>query len=348
MQSLDRAVQILNIFEDDSRCLRLNEIVQRTGLSKTTAHRLCSGLVKGNLLARVGDSKYKLAIRPLGKKRYRIGYGIQNASEKFSQQVTASIERSAAVADIELLTLDNQDSGKRSLENADIFLRERVDLVIESQIEIAYATRIAERMKSAHIPTIALEIPQPNAVFFGANNVEAGLMAGRYLAQWAQTHWNGEMEQVLLLDLPKAGQIPNARIQGSLLGMLERVVWIAPGQIKTLHTIGTLESAHSVVRRHLAHTSAKRILIAAINDPTGLGALQAFRDNGCEERCAIVCHNSGEESTREILNPKSALVGAVTYLPERYGDSVIPLALRMLSGQFVPRLNFTDHELLSP
>lgn len=347
MTSLNRAIKILKAFEDDMRCLRLGEIVERTHLSKTTAHRLCAGLVEGGMLSRVGD-KYKIAIRPLARKRFRIGYGIQDASETFSKLVTASIERCAAAADVELLVLDNEDSGKRALENTETFIQEHVDLVIESQTEVALAGRIAEKLRQASIPTIALEIPQPGAVFFGANNVEAGLLAGRYLSQWCDARWGGMMDQILLLDLPKAGSIPNARIQASLLGILERAAWVSTDEIKTLHTVGVFESAHAAVRRYLSRTRAKRILVISINDATGLGALQAFREAGREQHGAIVCHNGSDQTLTELCNPESRLVGAVGYFPEKYGDNVIPLAMRMLRGHHVPRLNFVKHEIISP
>lgn len=348
MRSLERAFHILDAFHGDAKCLRLSEIVQATGLSKATAHRLCTALVENKMLVRMDEARYKLAVRFIDQRPLRIGFGIQDSSIEFSQLVQKSIERCAAAANIELVTLDNQDSGARALENAETFIRERVDLLIESQTNVALAERIAARMRSASIPIIALEIPLPGAVFFGANNVEAGMLAGRHLAHWAQTHWNGEMDEILLLDLPKAGHIPNARIQGSLLGILERVAWVSFSQVKTLHTVGTYESAHSAVRKHLSRTRSRRILIAAINDESGLGALRAFRDAEREHHCAIVTHNAGNSVLEELHNRKSRLIGSVAYFPERYGDSIIPLAEKMLQGQPVSRLNFVRHEIIKP
>ena len=86
MKSLIRACQILKVFKDQSECLRLADVVARTGLHKTTALRMLSTLVACELLARVDETKYKLAIRPLGKHRYRFGYGMQSAEFGFSRE----------------------------------------------------------------------------------------------------------------------------------------------------------------------------------------------------------------------------------------------------------------------
>ena len=347
MKSLMRACGILKVFGDQSECLRLADVVARTGLHKTTALRMLSTLVACELLIRVGDTKYKLGIRPLGKRRYRFGYGMQSAEFGFSRAVTESLQRSAAAADIELLVLDNEDNPSVALRNASTFVREGVDLVIESQTDTRIAAQICARIRAASIPIIALEIPHPQAIFYGANNSQAGLIAGRYLARWAELHWQGNVDELLLLELPKAGQVPNARILGSMLGVIERLVWVSERQIKILRTSGHYENTVALTRNHLRRSRSERILVAAINDPCALGALEAFRNAGREEQCAIVGHNASPEAHAELAKKESRLVGSVGYFPERYGEGVIPLALDLLAGRPVPPATFVRHEMIT-
>jgi ribose transport system substrate-binding protein len=322
-------------------------VVARTGLNKTTALRFLSTLVSCELLVRVDNTKYKLGVRRLGKKRFRFGYGMQSAEFGFSRAVTESLQRSAEAADIDLLVLDNADNPKTALRNADVFARERVDLVIESQTDTRIAAQICARFKTAAIPVIALEIPLPQTVFYGANNSQAGLVAGRYLARWSEAHWQGQVDELLLLELPKAGQVPNARILGSMLGVIERLVWLPERQIKILRTSGHYENTVSLTRNHLRRSRSQRILVAAINDPCALGALQAFRDAGREEHCAIVGQNASPDAHAELAQKDSRLIGSVGYFPERYGEGVIPLALDMLAGRSVPPATFIRHEMVT-
>jgi ribose transport system substrate-binding protein len=78
-----------------------------------------------------------------------------------------------------------------------------------------------------------------------------------------------------------------------------------------------------------------------------MGALQAFRDAGREEHCAIVGHNASPEAHAELSEKSSRLVGSVGYFPERYGEGVIPLAVDLLRGRSVPRATFVRHEMIT-
>jgi len=347
MKSLLRACDVLKAFGDESEGLRLADVTNRTGLHKTTVLRMLNTLVAGGLLARVSGNKYKLAIRPLGRKRFRFGYGMQSIEFGFSRAVTEGLQRSAAAADINLLVLDNQDNPKTALHNAEVFIQERMDLVIESQTDTRIATQISSRFKAASIPVISLEIPHPETVFYGANNSQAGLIAGRHLARYAESQWQGAVDELLLLELPKAGQIPNARILGSMLGVFERLIWLSEGRVKVLRTSGHYENTLALTRRYLQRTKATKILVAAINDPCALGALQAFRDLDREEHCAIVGHNASREAHIELANRNSHFIGSVGYFPERYGEGIIPLALKLLAGLPVPKATFVKHEMIT-
>jgi len=57
MKSLVRACQVLKVFQDESECLRLSDVVTRSGLHKTTALRMLTSLVACELLVRVGGTK---------------------------------------------------------------------------------------------------------------------------------------------------------------------------------------------------------------------------------------------------------------------------------------------------
>ena len=345
--SLVKACDLLKAFRDTDECLPLSELTKRTGLNKSTACRLMSTLVESGLAARSGTAGYRLLLQMGRGTRRRIGYALQSTEFAFSRSVARSLEKAAQAAHIDLVLLDNGDSPKAALRNAEIFIRDRVDLVIESQTDARIATTLSGRFRSAGIPVIAVEIPLPQAVYYGANNSRAGLIAGRHLARWASLHWSGVFDELLLLELPKAGQVPNARLLGSLLGVIEQFVSVATRQVRVLRTNGHCDGAHERVRSYLRKTKAKRILISAINDPCALGALMAFREAGREDECAIVGQNASDEVHDELRNHHSRLIASVGYFPERYGEAIIPLALDILSGHRVPAASFVKHSLIT-
>jgi len=107
----------------------------------------------------------------------RFGFGSQSADMPFSVAVTESLKAAAASAGVDLLILDNRYDGQTALKNADQFVRERVDLVVEFQIDQHIAPVIADKISDAGIPMIAVDIPHPHATFFGVNNYRVGFEA---------------------------------------------------------------------------------------------------------------------------------------------------------------------------
>src|ERR1700750_271951 len=89
-----RACDVLKAFRHESETLGLAELVDRTGLSKTTVFRLLQSLVRGELVERVGKGIYTSRIRPLTNRTFRLGFAAQTDSE-FCREVTVGLERAA-------------------------------------------------------------------------------------------------------------------------------------------------------------------------------------------------------------------------------------------------------------
>jgi len=63
-------------------------------------------------------------------------------------------------------------------------------------------------------------------------SVLAGLIGGRYLGRWAKKNWSGEVDEILLIELLRAGSLPKARIRGIVAGLGE--VMRIPESCRTL------------------------------------------------------------------------------------------------------------------
>jgi ribose transport system substrate-binding protein len=101
------------------------------------------------------------------------------------------------------------------------------------------------------------------------------------------------------------------------------------------------------MRKHLRKSKAAKVLIGAMNDPSCLGALQAFEEAGRAEQCLAVGQNASIEARREMRRATSRLVGSVSYFPEQYGDAVISLAVDKLQGKDVPPASFVKHSMIT-
>jgi ribose transport system substrate-binding protein len=347
-ESVLRACDILEAFRSEAELLRLAEIAARTGLSRPTALRLLYTLEQRGLVQRASRHEYRIAIRPLHKRAFRLGFGAHSSEFAFSRAVRDSLVAAAKQENVELLVLDNRYSAKASLGNVETFIRERMDLVIEFQAdEHQAAPVIAARLMEAGIPLIAVEVPHPGATYYGANNYQAGLLGGRCLGRWAKQHWGGEVDELLLLDLPMSGPIPAARLTGTIAGLREVLPGLPEHCIVRLDGKGRFGASLEVARRHLRRYRAQRVLLSGINDPSVIGALRAFEETGRAACCAAVGQNASSEARSELRRPGSRLIASVGYFPESYGSGIIALALDLLKKAPAPPAVFTRHELIT-
>jgi ribose transport system substrate-binding protein len=349
VESVLRACELVRSFRSEGELLRLRDMVERTGLPKSTTHRILRTLQKGGLIEAAGADQYRCLVRSIERHRkLRIGFGAQTTSSTFSHTVSESVRRAATTHGVDLIEVNNRYSSKTALRNADVLIRERVDVAIEFQTFENVAPVIAARFLSAGIPVIAVEIPHPGAVYFGANNYEAGLIGGRALGKWAKENWTGVVDEIILIEERIAGPLPQSRLTGAMTGLREVLPDISRAGVVHFDGKGAYAPAFDLVRKHLHKQARKRTLVAAINDPSALGALRAFEESGCASYCAVMGQNAIAEAREELRRAGSRLIGSVAYFPERYGNDLIPLALAMAAGKQPPPAVFTKHKLITP
>jgi ribose transport system substrate-binding protein len=209
-------------------------------------------------------------------------------------------------------------------------------------------TTLAVKFQNAGIPLIAIDIPHPGAVYFGADNYAAGLMAGRCLGHCVKKEWQDTADAILLLEISQAGSLIRMRSDGMLAGIREVVPASNKWSVLRVDAKGEFKAALDCVRKHLRTCNAKRILVGAANDPIALGALRAFQEAGRSSQCAVVGQNAEPEARAELRQPGTRLIGSVAYFPERYGDMIVRLATDILVGKNVPPAEFTAHQLITP
>ena len=348
VKSVEHASRLLSAFRTSGEALPLREISLRSGLPKSMAFRLLYTLERCGMVEKVGENLYRSCLRPFKQKLYRLGYAAQGTDYQFSKEVSTGLQRAAQTEGIELICVDNRYNAKMAQRNADVLVRGKVDLVIEFQTDEHVAAIVASKYREANIPLIAIEVPHPGATYFGANNYEAGLIGGRYLGKWAKQHWQGRVDEIILMALARAGSLPKMRLTGMLVGLKEIIPSLEDTKVTFLEGDGIFSQSLEVVRRHLRTNPSRRLLVGAINDPSAIGALRAFQEAGRAESCAIMGQNASPEGRAELRRPGTRLVGSVAYFPEKYGPAILGVALDILHHRPVPPAVFAKHELVTP
>jgi ribose transport system substrate-binding protein len=342
---LSKALDVLELMQKDNTPRTLEEIYQRTNISKTTVYRILKTLVHRGYLAHSENGLYRLVSRP---KKVRFGFGGESSEMPFSEGVRESLQGAANSAGVDLLVLDNHYDAQTAVRNAEEFVQQQVDLVIEFQIDQRIAPAIADKISAAGIPLIAVDIPHPHATFFGVDNYRVGFEAGQYLAHFAKSRWGGEVSRVLGLGIEEAGPLVQSRITGAFAGVRSRLPGIKQDAYILMDGEGLRQKSCRQVQDFLRrHWKERGLLIAAATDTSGLGALQAVREMKREKDVAIVGQDCISEALEEMKTPGTPYIASVSHEAGSYGPRLIQLGLGILNGQTVPPYNYIAHKLVT-
>jgi len=114
-----------------------------------------------------------------------------------------------------------------------------------------------------------------------------------------------------------------------------------------LDSRGEFVRSFELTRRHLQMVPKRRTLITGINDYAVLGALRAFEEAGRSPMCLAVSHGGGPEARRELRLANTRLIATVAFFPEKYGESLLLLALDVLNKRATPPAVYMPVQLLT-
>jgi ribose transport system substrate-binding protein len=341
---LSKAIDILELLESENRPLALEEIFQRSQISKTSIYRILKTFAHRGYVAQNSSGSYRLMARP---RKIRFGFAGESAEMPFSEAVTSSLKAAASASGVDLILRDNRYEADTALRNAKEFVAEGVDLVIEFQIEERIAPLIAHTISRAGIPLIAVDIPHPSAVYFGVDNFQVGYEAGEILARHALNQWKGQADWVLGLDLAEAGTFVQSRISGAFEGVRSVLPQIPQNAYVRLDGRGLRQTSAQVVSDFMQRRGrTDRVLIAAATDTSALGALQTVKRLKREKLTAIVGQDCIPEVVEELRQKGTSLIASISHEAHTYGPRLIQLGITLLRGNTVQPYNYVQHRVM--
>ncbi len=299
----------------------------------------------------VGNNTHTIASPTSSSKnqRYKIGFG--NLSQKivFSQQVQKSLEDAVKRVDnVELLYRDNDLDRETALDNADWFVAQQVDLVIEYHVDAKAGNVIMDKLTQANIPTIAVDIPFPGATFYGANNYRAGYIAGEGLGNWITQNWHGHLDILLKLETSRVGPVVDARLQGQQEGLEAVIGSLSVEQIITIDSHIIADEVESMINDLLPSLNHQtKIGIIGLNDDIALGALAAFEKADFLDRVVAVGQGVDLNAIEALHQPNYPFIGSTRYAPENYGEQLLDLAIKILKDEPVPPAVYREHVFIT-
>jgi len=104
---------------------------------------------------------------PRNGTNYIFGYTMWGGNSPFSQFNKLGLEKLGALAGIDILTADNEWDPNRNVANAESFAIRNVDFVINSLLDVQFASAVRAPLDERNIPLVALDIPVPGSLWIG-------------------------------------------------------------------------------------------------------------------------------------------------------------------------------------
>jgi len=263
--------------------------------------------------------------------------------------VRQSFILAARTLPVDLVFYDNHGDNARAIANADEAIARKVDLYIQYHHGPANAT-VAQKLKAAGIPVIAINEAVPGAPLYSLDNAMAGRIAGDALAQFAARAWAGQQTIAVVVGRVSTN---TERVQGVAEALRKRMPAV---RVSMLDTQGNPAQVASLLGPLLTAQPPHKMLIAATDDATALAAKSAVDAAGRARDVAIVGQgvdrsiHGGANDHKELdpANRASIVLGSVAFYLDRMGYQVLPLAMRLLRGETLAARTVTPHKLITP
>ena len=275
----------------------------------------------------------------------KLGYISLGESVPFVKLVSDSIREQAEASGAKLVFCDSQIDGAKGLDCARNFKTQKVDAIINFQVDEKSAPRICAA--GPDVPVVAVDINQKpcQVSFMGANNERAGQIAGDGMGRYFKANQDCKYDAVVTMESPAAGIVNEQRIGGALKG-LEAACGPVTNR-KKVDGKGTIEGGQEKFRDVLTSLpGAKKIIVMSLNDDMALGALAAAKSQGRAEDLFLSGQGADPTSHCEIKN-NPQWIGDTAYFPERYGEILVPNAIKAAKGETIPPQLFVPHTFVN-
>ncbi|MCB0047632.1 MAG: substrate-binding domain-containing protein [Caldilineaceae bacterium] len=280
---------------------------------------------------------------------FKIGFANLSEDRPYAVTVRRSLEEAAQQnGHVDLILGNNQYSNEAAFEVADRLIAEGVDLAIEYHFDVEIAALLLDKLKEADIPVIAVDTPVVGATYFGVDNYRAGWDGGMALGNWIQRHWQGRVDNVIILEHTAGGPLSATRVTGQMEGLCAVIGEQDADKIIRIDDVGAAE----IIEAHITEVlqslpKVRRIAVISLSDSTAESIIRAARALGREEHLICVAQGAGTRFIRdELARPNSRIAAATLFRPEEYGKGLIALAERILHGEQVPPAEYIRHVIV--
>ncbi len=281
------------------------------------------------------------SIRVAKGEKWRIGLLINRNRNQFIKTVHDGIIQAALETPaLSVEVMECEDSYESVAENLDKLISDNIDIVVDYSLCTESLYYVGEMCTIKNIPLITVDLTANNAIFFGADNFQAGKIAGENTYDFVMENWGGELDNVIIIGKYQKSPPHKIRISTTLDYLQERDL-IKPSQIHAVdwdeNQPNTTDELYTVLREKYQEKNI--ILTFSLKH---LLSSYEYILNWCNKENTMIvvqnyCHQLGELMKR----PDSIILGCVDYDSPNYGKHIVALIRQIIMGDEANKYHYT-------
>jgi len=287
-----------------------------------------------------------------------IGFNNGSTTVDFLRMVGDNLVEVCEREGIKIVVTESNFDVEQILPNVDNLIAQGANIIIDFNVNAEVGGNLVDYCGEKGIPVIGIDVVYTapsgeTSWFFGANNAEAGTVAGEGLAAAVKERWGGEIDKLVLFYNSENGDLVRLRLSEMQTGMNkggvdvpdEKVEWIEMGGGGSDTTVAANEKFTNWLA---ANPDLHKVCVGTVNTETGQGVFSAAVTADRWEDCLLATNNNGNQTLAAWETPEAAMwLGGVVYNPGQYGEYIVPLVIKIMAGENPPKVSTMVHAFLT-
>jgi DeoR/GlpR family transcriptional regulator of sugar metabolism/ABC-type sugar transport system substrate-binding protein len=277
----------------------------------------------------------------------KIGFSFYPGNAEFRNKVAESIEQACKHHhEFSLDIRSNSGNYESIIDNIQLLIQDGIDLLIDYSSNFDVGELIVRKLNNSkiNIPVIMVDLPVQNSYYYGADNVEAGQIAGDHAARFVLSQWDGRIDSIILLDKSISGWGCQQRLLGSLDSLRTKIDFSSE-IIERLECSSSYEAYKpKLIRRLESLEEEDTCLVMSFGEDTTIDTYDLIKEYARTKRIVMVGQNYTEKLKQLMEDEHSPLIGCVTYGQDTYGSEIIEIATQILSSKGADFVHYAEHE----
>lgn len=257
----------------------------------------------------------------------KVGITVMVMNNPFFVAMVDAVKDEVAKLGGEVIVVDGNMDVQKQTSGVEDMLRQKIDFLLFNPVDSDAGEAAVKMAKDAGVPVICLDADSagPRDLFIVSNNVEAGELCAKYVAD----RLKGKGNVVIINGNPVSSTRDRREGVGNVFKNYPDIKIVSE-----VNGEGLLAKGEAVMSDVL-QSQPKIDAVIGINDPMGLGALAAAEAAGRKDMffCGV---DGSPDALAAILKP-SAYVMSAAQEPARVGRMGVEYGMKILKGEKIDR-----------